>query len=604
MLSSNDSNTTITGILPLGILQDNNYLVRVVSSDPVAISGNEAIYVEITPAIVVGSNSPVIGGQLLELTADADTGCSYLWHHPDGISVSTEQNPDVPAAVATDAGAYIVEVTGANGCKNSASVLVEVNVYTITIPAIEANYCDGATATFDFTVNRNFDANNVFIAQLSDLTGNFDNPMVIGESHDFTSGTMHVEFPSGLAGGNGYRIRIVASSPAITSAPSSSFYLRPLPEPYIHASGPLTFCEGQSVTFTAYNGAGYLWSNGSQSASITVNQTGNYALTLTDQFGCAGTQIKSVTVHSPNNAYIVNVGSTQLCEGESVRLVAYDGASYAWSNGAFSQSITVDEAGSYNVTVTNTHGCSKAATAVEVTVVPLPDVTVSQGSEVDMCAGESLTIALTEGYQNYFWNTGNSSSSITVSEAGDYSAMVFDDNGCGITTSPVHVVMHDAPSTPEITYNSGTGELFSTEGQFYQWYKDGVAIEGAVYHHHLVRSVDGLVEGAYTVEISNVYGCSKMSATYELFEVISGITQKEKRILSLYPNPNNGIFELDIPQNSGMHIVVTNAVGSIVYDAENSFEHAQIDLAHLKSGVYFLKAYDESGVSSVKFIKN
>jgi len=604
MISTVDANASITGVIPSGILQNNNYLLRVVSSDPAAISGIETIHIELNPAIMVGSNSPVIGGQPLELTADADAGSAYLWRHPDGVNTSTEQNPIIETAQATDAGAYTVEVTGANGCKNAASFSVEVNVYTITIPTLEANYCDGATATFNMTVNRNFDANNIFTAQLSDLTGNFDNPTVIGESHDFASGVMHVEFPSGLTGGNGYRIRIVASSPAITSASSSQFYLRPIPQPYIQASGSLTFCEGESVTFTAHNGAQYLWSNGSQSASVTASQTGNYALTLTDQFGCVGTEIKSVVVHSPNHAYIIHVGSTQLCEGESVRLVAYDGASYAWSNGAYSQSITVDEAGSYNVTVTTSNGCSKAATAIDVTVVSLPDVTTSHSGEIEICTGESVMISVTEGYENYFWNTGDGSSVITVSEEGDYSAMIFDDNGCSVVTEPVHVSVHDAPSTPEVTYNSGTGELFCTEGQFYQWYKDGAEIDGAVYHHLLVRSVDGLLEGTYTAEVSNVYGCSKMSSTYELFEVISGITQKEKRILSLYPNPNDGVFELDIPQNAGMHIVVTNSIGSVVYDAENKFERSQIDLTHLKSGIYFLKAFDDAGVSSVMFLKN
>lgn len=603
-LATTDANVIITGVVPSGILQDNLYMLRVISSAPAVVSSVESIYVEQNPGITAGSNSPVLSGQPLQLTANSDAGSTYFWLHPDGVSTSTLQNPVIPTAAASDAGTFTVEVTGANGCKNAASFTVEVNVYTITIPVVEANYCDGATATFNFVTNRNFDAQNVFTAQLSDLTGNFDNPIVIGESHDFTSGVMHVTFPSGLAGGSGYRIRIVASNPGIISESSSQFYLRPIPQPYVHASGPLTFCEGQSVTFTAYNGAQYLWSNGSQSASITASQTGNYMLTMTDQFGCVGTALQSVVVHSPNHAYIVNVGSTQLCEGESVRLVAYDGASYAWSNGAFTQSIIVDEAGSYNVTVTNSYGCAKAATAVDVTVVSLPDVTVSQGEEVEICTGESVTIALTEGYQNYFWNTGNSSASITVSEEGDYSAMVFDYNGCSIVTEPVHVTVHDAPSTPEITYNSGMGELFCTEGQFYQWYKDGVAIDGAVYHHLLVRGVNGLEEGTYTVEVSNVHGCSKMSSTYELFEVISGITQKEKRILSLYPNPNNGIFELDIPRNSGVHIVVTNSVGSIVYDAENKFERSQIDLTHLKSGVYFLKAFDETGVSSVMFMKH
>ncbi|WP_207428887.1 GH-E family nuclease [Pedobacter sp. SYSU D00535] len=51
-------------------------------------------------------------------------------------------------------------------------------------------------------------------------------------------------------------------------------------EAQITASGPTTFCEGGSVVLTASQGSSYLWNNGATGQSITVNRSGNYAVTV------------------------------------------------------------------------------------------------------------------------------------------------------------------------------------------------------------------------------------------------------------------------------------------------------------------------------------
>ncbi|GAB3889715.1 hypothetical protein GCM10028825_25040 [Spirosoma agri] len=58
---------------------------------------------------------------------------------------------------------------------------------------------------------------NIFTIQLSDATGSFSSPTTIG-----TGGTspIRVTLPAGLPDGSTYRIRVVGSNPAVTSAPS------------------------------------------------------------------------------------------------------------------------------------------------------------------------------------------------------------------------------------------------------------------------------------------------------------------------------------------------------------------------------------------------
>jgi hypothetical protein len=62
-----------------------------------------------------------------------------------------------------------------------------------------------------------------------------------------------------------------------------------IPAVSITPGGPTTFCPDGSVDLTATSAAGYLWSNSASTQTITVNQTGNYSVTITDANGCSNT---------------------------------------------------------------------------------------------------------------------------------------------------------------------------------------------------------------------------------------------------------------------------------------------------------------------------
>jgi N-acetylneuraminic acid mutarotase len=80
-------------------------------------------------------------------------------------------------------------------------------------------YCINSYATLNYTVHGfAFTAGNVLRAELSDATGSFSSPLVIGTLSSTTdTGLINIKFPSD-ASGPGYRIRIVSSSPAVTGS--------------------------------------------------------------------------------------------------------------------------------------------------------------------------------------------------------------------------------------------------------------------------------------------------------------------------------------------------------------------------------------------------
>src|SRR5258707_10790189 len=65
----------------------------------------------------------------------------------------------------------------------------------------------------------------------------------------------------------------------------------------ITMSGPVTFCQGGSVTLDAGAGfSGYLWSNGDITQTITVSADGTFTVRVTDGNSCQSLASAPVTV--------------------------------------------------------------------------------------------------------------------------------------------------------------------------------------------------------------------------------------------------------------------------------------------------------------------
>ncbi|MCC6725990.1 MAG: PKD domain-containing protein [Saprospiraceae bacterium] len=117
-------------------------------------------------------------------------------------------------------------------------------------------------------------------------------------------------------------------------------------------------------------------------------------------------------------ATITASGATTFCTGGSVTLSAPDGLSYLWSNGATTQTITVNAAGSYTVTVSNSRGCTAVSDATTVTVNPNPtaDFTFSVNGSTVVFQNTST------GANTYTWNFGDNTTSTAASLSHTYAA--------------------------------------------------------------------------------------------------------------------------------------------------------------------------------------
>ncbi len=110
-----------------------------------------------------------------------------------------------------------------------------------TVPA--APLCQGAGLNVPYTAQGSFDAGNVFTAQLSDAGGSFAAPVGIGSVASTTSGIIACTIPPGTVPGTGYRVRVVSSAPALTTADNGTGIT--IDAPYsAGTNGTLAVCAG------------------------------------------------------------------------------------------------------------------------------------------------------------------------------------------------------------------------------------------------------------------------------------------------------------------------------------------------------------------------
>ncbi|MCI5083582.1 MAG: HYR domain-containing protein, partial [Saprospiraceae bacterium] len=355
-------------------------------------------------------------------------GISYEWS-------TGEMTEMITVSVAGD---YSVTVTDENGCQAVATITVEV----LPLPDVQIegdlSYCFGSETT---------------------LTA------VGADTYAWSTGETTAE--------------IIVSSPGIYSVTGTdangcenvaSVEVNELLLPEVEIIGDLAYCPGEFTTLEAIGALFYSWSTGETTPSITVTAPGEYSVTGTDANGCENIATVIVDEFPGPDAGIQGV--LEYCVGTSTTLTAFGGVEYEWSTGETTTSIEVDAPGDYSVTVVDANGCVGEASAF-VTELPLPDVGID--GILEICAGDETELTAF-GADTYLWSTGETTPTIVVTLAGDYSVTGTDAFGCmNVATvtitesaSPVVVITGDlnyCPNDPGMltasgadTYTWSTGE--------------------------------------------------------------------------------------------------------------------------------------------------
>jgi gliding motility-associated-like protein len=282
------------------------------------------------PVITASGATEFCEGGSVTLTSSASYGNTWsTGANGQDITVST-------------AGTYTVSVTDNNGCTSPVSDVVTVTVNTNpSRPTISLSgateFCEGSSVTLTSSAANGNSWSNGATGQAITVS---------------TAGTYTVA----VSDNNGCTSP-VSDPVTITVHPTPA-------QPVIMAGGPLEFCAGSSVTLSTDPAAQYQWSDGRSAQAITVNQSGDYTVQITDVNGCTSPASATVTVlvHPlPAGAIITNgpmaAGNTRVVELQAPQL---PGASYRWNTGDSTATIRVAQSGYYRVTVTNAAGCAQS----------------------------------------------------------------------------------------------------------------------------------------------------------------------------------------------------------------------------------------------------
>ncbi|MFT3979660.1 MAG: hypothetical protein QM687_04260 [Ferruginibacter sp.] len=368
------------------------------------------------------------------------------------------------------------------------------------------------------------------------------------------------------------------------------------PQPTITASGPLSFCEGNSITLTSSATSGNIWSNSANTQSITVNTSGIYSVAVSNGT-CTSLSSTPVTVQVnplPAIPTITASGTTTFCEGNNVTLTASPAASYLWSNGATSQNITVGTSGTYSVIVSNGTCASLSSGTITVQANPLPVApAITASGPLSLCEGNSITLSSSSATGN-LWSNGATTQSIIVSVSGTYSVTSTNPQGCTSPSSVAQsVVVNALPAVPVITQNGNLLNSSSSSGN--QWYLNGGIIPGATAATYLYTT-----PGDYSVTVTNADGCQSSSqpvTTSRISNTMAILSNGDVFFHQVSPNPVNGIngrLDYQLQSAARVSIVLINSSGTAVSTLQPLRNQpaghytVPINTANLTTGKYYI----------------
>lgn len=420
-------------------------------------------------------DTSVCKGSKVTLNANGNSpypGIKYSWYPTGGLSCTQCQSPVVTP---TAAGTYYVVVTDTMGCKDTSSATISILPHpgANAGPDVIACVDDSVSLTGSGTDVKSFiwypvvlmkGANtltpkarvnatrNYYLAMVNsygcrdtDVVVVSMHPPVLPDAGPNITGCPLDKITLQATGGVTYRwnpatglsSRYVAN-PTLTLTSPQTYWVRVTsaegcvdsdlvhvgvyPVPIAMASNDTSVCPGTVIMLSAWGGNSFQWYSTtnlgtpfSSNTSAFINKRITYNVVVGNTFGCKDTTDVTINVLPKPEA---TATGNSACFGDTATIYATGGGKYMWTPAtgmadptAATQTLVVNNTGSYTVVVTNHQGCTDTATAV-VNMHPLPDV--SAGNDTTICAGDAIQLKASGGVK-YKWSSNIPPADDTVS---------------------------------------------------------------------------------------------------------------------------------------------------------------------------------------------
>lgn len=342
--------------------------------------------IETTP--LTATSTTICAGQTGTLTASGMS--SYVWQPGNTTGASIPVNPIVTTV-------YTVTGTNSGGCVQTQTTTVTVKPLPdiSVVPGASVGICPGSSVTLSA-----IGASTYTWAPCSLPSNCNTNALVVSPSVNTT-------------------YTVTGTSAGCSNMATVSVYsLNPTNS--INISGYTILCPGESAYLSASGATNYTWSpcvSGCNSATLAPSPGATTTYTVRGINAC-GVLSTSTVVVSVKPTYPVDpaVLSNPVCPGYSVSLIANGGSpySYTWTPGNIvGTMITVSPSVTTTYTAcTNVPGCPDNCAPVTVTIMPVPQLTLTPAS-FSICAGTATTISVS-GASSYTWSTGDTGPVVVV----------------------------------------------------------------------------------------------------------------------------------------------------------------------------------------------
>lgn len=393
---------------------------------------------------------------------------------------------------------------------------------------------------------------------------------------------------------------IINTPPVFTTTPASTSVIAGQLYSYTFGTADADSAQGDSVDVETATYPSWLTLTDNNDGTWTLSGTpsiadsGNHNILieiedLTNHFNAThcghATQTFVLTV-IPCNITTTTAVTDVLCNGDATGAIdltvnnATAPVSYTWSNSASTEDLSGVPAGTYSVAIVDANGCTAADTATIAEPATALNATIS-ASTMTIYIGygaQSATLSATAsggtpGY-SYSWSTGDTTASITVSPTmtTTYTLVVTDANGCVFTAAKTItvedircgnnndkvIICHIPPGNPSK--------------------QKTLCIDSPSVAAHLAHGCTLGPCGAAKKRTDNEQGSS-----FTIEEVVTAE-------LSIYPNPNSGLFTIELPVAEAANIIVTNINGQVVYTSSTNDDQRKvsIDLSQVSKGLYMI----------------
>lgn len=466
------------------------------------------------PVVDLGPDLALCGVTSQVINA-GNPGSTYLWSN----GANTQQ------ITVTASGTHSVTVTNSNGCSATDAIHIALNSFPVD-PLSDATTCETSPVSLN--------AGNIGSTYLWNTTATTQN------ISPTASGTYSVTVTTAQ--------NCSATFDAVVTL---------VPSVNVHLGNDTTICQGNAMTLDADNpGMTYLWSTNATSETIIVNAAGTYSVVVSNG-SCSATD---VIVIGTDNAPSDVLQDVIQCIGQPAVLDAGNvGCSYLWNLGTTAQTLTVNNSGTYSVTITNATGCSTVSDAVVQLVQP---PVVHLGPDSVLCEGETLVADAGNPGATYSWSNGATTRTISIRQPGTYTAQV--SNGYCQRSDDITVNFNPSP------VQMATRQFHTCLGEDEQYVRLDAGNPGSRYDWSTGESSQVILAGAYgwyVVEVLNQFDCAGRDSAQVIEYCPSAIF-----IPNTFTPNSDGTNDIFIPVGkniAAMHLYVFDRWGNQLFESDN-----------------------------------